>query len=193
MTSLYVDRRGVEMRLDGAAIAFYESGGRIGTVPSARLERVYLRGDVTLTSGLLGRLGQMGIGVIVLSGRRAEPSLFLPRPHNDASLRVAQTRLHLDAAASVEIARWLVRGKIRAQIALGEEWRETVKSNRAPLNHVREALCGMLPQVAAKGSVDALRGLEGAAAAQHFKALAAVLPDSLRFAGRNRRPPRDPG
>lgn len=36
-----------------------------------------------------------------------------------------------------------------------------------------------------------LRGLEGVAAAHYFAALAKVLPDSLGFRGRNRRPPRD--
>lgn len=192
MSSLYVDRRGVEMRLDADAIAFYENGARAGTVPAAPLERIYLRGDVTLTSGLLGRLGQMGIGVIVLSGRRAEPSLFLPRAHNDASLRVAQTRIHLDGPSALAVARWLIRGKIGAQIDLVDEWLEARRGDRAPLLHARAALQTMVGHVRDKPDVEALRGLEGAAAAQHFKALAAVMPASLGFAGRNRRPPRDP-
>lgn len=37
-----------------------------------------------------------------------------------------------------------------------------------------------------------MRGIEGAAARGHFAGLAAVLPPALGFAGRNRRPPRDP-
>jgi CRISPR-associated protein Cas1 len=192
MSSLYVDRRGVEMRLDSGAIAFYENGVRAGTVPAAPLERIYLRGDVAMSSGLLGRLGQMGIGVIILSGRRAEPSLFLPRPHNDASLRVAQTRLHLDAASALAVARWFIRGKIGAQAALVEEWLEMRRGDRAALLHARSALQNMAPQVSGKLDLDSLRGLEGAASAYHFKALAAVLPASLGFSGRNRRPPRDP-
>lgn len=192
MSSLYVDRRDVEMRLDADAIAFYENGARAGTVPAGPLERIYLRGDVTLTSGLLGRLGQMGIGVIILSGRRAEPTLFLPRAHNDASLRVAQTRRHLDPGDATDMARRLVRGKIEAQLDLVGEWLEARPSERIALAQAESALRSMLSQVAGKESKDALRGLEGAAAAQHFRAMAAVLPKSLGFSGRNRRPPRDP-
>ena len=38
----------------------------------------------------------------------------------------------------------------------------------------------------------ALRGVEGAASAAYFKGYSALFPASLAFAGRNRRPPRDP-
>ena len=52
MASLYIDRRGVELRLDGQAIAFYENNIRISTIPIAPLERVFLKGDVRMHSGL---------------------------------------------------------------------------------------------------------------------------------------------
>ena len=77
MTSLYVDRRGVELKADGEALVFYENGVRVGTVPLVPLSRVFLRGDVTLSSSLLGKLGARDIGVVVLSGRKAEPTLLL--------------------------------------------------------------------------------------------------------------------
>jgi CRISPR-associated protein Cas1 len=40
--------------------------------------------------------------------------------------------------------------------------------------------------------LNTVRGLEGAAAAAYFAALATVFPPALNFTGRNRRPPRDP-
>jgi CRISP-associated protein Cas1 len=89
MASLCVDRRVVTLSLDGDAIAFHEEGERIGTMPVAPLERIYPRGDVRLFSGLLGRLGSYGIGVVVLSGRKGQQTMLLPRPHNDARIRVA--------------------------------------------------------------------------------------------------------
>ena len=192
MTSLYVDRRGVEMRLDAGAIAFFENGERVGTVPSGPLERIYLRGDVRLSSGLLGRLGQLGIGVIILSGRQGQPSLFLPREHNDPAIRVAQARLHLDDQRSLDIARWLVRGKLKAQLALLDDWRSAKPTSSLVFRHVQDAVKVMLTHINAKPDITALRGLEDAAAAQHFKAMAEVVPESLNFSGRNRRPPRDP-
>ena len=58
MTSLFVDRRGVELKLDGEALVFAENGERVGTVPLMPLSRVYLRGDVKLTACLLGKAGR---------------------------------------------------------------------------------------------------------------------------------------
>jgi CRISPR-associated protein Cas1 len=217
MSSLYVDRRGVELRLDGGAIAFYENAERIGTVPLAPLERVFLRGDVLLHSNLLGKLGEKNIGLVTLSGRRGEPTLLLARPHNDAARRVAQYHLSRDPAFCLRIASGLVTAKMaaaekflrellqsaphKARITLESSCRrldalaENIKRQSSP--H-RGALPPESPRSApGKGgarpsALDALRGLEGKAAAIYFEALAAYLPASLKFTGRNRRPPRDP-
>jgi CRISPR-associated protein Cas1 len=192
MSSLYVDKRGVEMRLDSDAIAFFDEGGRIGTVPTGPLERIYLRGDVVLSSGLLGQLGKLGIGVIILSGRRAEPTLFLPRSHNDALIRVAQTKLHLDPISKLTLSQWLVRGKIKAQLKQTEDWLSFRISDKSALIQTKDMLTRLLLQIPHKPDCDSLRGLEGAGAAQYFKAYASILPESAGFRGRNRRPPKDP-
>lgn len=192
MPSLYVDRRGVALSLDADAIAFHEGGERIGTVPIAPLERVYLRGDVRLSSSLLGRLGMAGIGVVILSGRRAEPTLMLPRPHNDAQIRLAQFRAAGMPDTGLAIGRWLVEGKIRAQRALLRDIRAARPDLSAALFQPLAALERMADHAATKPDVAALRGLEGAAAAHYFAGYKAAFAPSLAFTARNRRPPRDP-
>jgi len=67
MSSLYVDRKNAELRADGNALVFFENGERVGTVPLNPLSRVFLRGDVKLSSSLLGKLGEHGVGVVVLN------------------------------------------------------------------------------------------------------------------------------
>jgi CRISPR-associated protein Cas1 len=131
MTSLYVDRRGVTLKADGEALVFYENGERIGTVPLAPLSRVFMRGDVTVSSALLGKLGERGIGVVVLSGRKAVPTMLLGRPHNDAARRVAQYRLSLDADFCLRFARAIVEAKLRAQAAFLAERRDSEAAARA--------------------------------------------------------------
>ena len=121
MTSLFIDRRGVELEFESEAIVFREGGERIGTVPIAPLTRVFLRGDVRLSAALLGKLGAAGVGVVVLSGRKGTPSLLLARPHNDAARRVEQIRRSLDANASLAIARDLVERKIDAGRRFSEQ------------------------------------------------------------------------
>lgn len=57
-----MDRRGVEIRLDGEALTFYEKDERIATVPIAPLERIYVCGDTLVRAGLLAKLGERGVG-----------------------------------------------------------------------------------------------------------------------------------
>ncbi|MDR1828343.1 MAG: CRISPR-associated endonuclease Cas1 [Methylobacteriaceae bacterium] len=192
MTSLYVDRRGVELRMDGGAIAFYENDERIGTVPVAPLERIFLRGDVLLHSGLLGRLGENGVGVVVLSGRKGIPTMLLAKPHNDAARRVAQYRLSQDGTFCLAIARSLVAGKMDGAERHLRDLSERKHAAKMTLQRNCETLKGLMSHIERQESLEALRGLEGRAAAVYFEGLAAFLPPHLGFVKRNRRPPRDP-
>lgn len=192
MSSLFVDRRGVELELESEAIVFRENGERIGTVPIAPLTRVFLRGDVTLPAALLGKLGERGVGVVVLSGRMGRPSLMLARPHNDATRRVEQVRISLDEEASLVIAQGLIERKLNGQITWFKELREIDMQARYQLSHALRNLEEHRTRIWSMTSAASLRGLEGAAAACYFSGLQAVVPESLGFGGRNRRPPRDP-
>ncbi|MDE2389234.1 MAG: CRISPR-associated endonuclease Cas1 [Betaproteobacteria bacterium] len=192
MTSLFVDRRGVELELESGAIVFRENGERIGTVPIAPLTRVFLRGDVSLPAALLGALGEHGVGVVILSGRIGRPSLLLARPHNDAARRVAQVRLSLDEFASLELAREFIRCKLSRQIEWFAELRDNDLQARYELSHAMRKLEEHCARIGDAGNAASLRGIEGSAAARYFAGLQAVVPGALHFQGRNRRPPRDP-
>jgi CRISPR-associated protein Cas1 len=192
MSTLYIDRKNVRLDLDSDALVFFENGERIGTIPLAPLQRIIVRGNVTVDTSLLGKLGAHGIGMIVLSGRRAEPSLFLPRPHNDAARRLAQYRAATDPGACLPIARSIVQGKLQAQHELLQARLDARPDARYELTRSTRGIAGMLAQIERQADLAALRGLEGAAANLYFAAFAALVPPSLGFHGRNRQPPRDP-
>ncbi|MBS7350530.1 MAG: CRISPR-associated endonuclease Cas1 [Comamonas sp.] len=192
MTSLYVDRRDVYLQHDAGAIAFFENGQRSATVPLAPLTRLILRGKVTLEAALLGHLGKRGVGVLFLSGRNGEPHLLLGPGHNDIHRRVTQTRLSLDAPFCLRYARYLVAEKLRRQITSLDELREHYSPQRQPLTQAMRQLQAQLERLPQADNLDSLRGMEGAAAAAYFAGLRAVVPASLHFEERNRRPPRDP-
>ena len=192
MTSLYVDRRDIHLEMDAGALVFRENGERMGTVPLAPISRVFLRGNVTLQASLLGKLGEQGVGVTVLSGRQGKPSLMLPRAHNDARRRVEQTRLSLDPAFCLRFSQHLIRTKLERQHEWFEQLREQRPQARYALTHAMRLLQSHLQKIDHTGSLDSLRGLEGASASASFAGLRSVVPASLGFNQRNRRPPRDP-
>lgn len=192
MTSLYVDRRGVVLKADGEALVFYENNERIGTVPLAPLSRVFLKGDVTLSSSLLGKLGERGIGVVVLSGRKSLPTLLLARPHNDAARRLAQYRCSLDADFCLRFSRAVLESKLRSQAAFLAARRDSEVHSRYLLSVALRRLEASIAAVDQQHSIAALRGLEGAGAAAYFEGFRDLFAERLRFVGRNRRPPQDP-
>jgi CRISPR-associated protein Cas1 len=192
MTSLYVDRRGIDLELDGGALVFRENGERVGTVPIAPLTRVFLRGDIRLSAALLGHLGEAGVGVVVLSGRLGRPSLLLARPHNDAARRIGQWEASREPAFCLKVAGGLVAAKLDRQGALLEEYRERRLDARYELTRALRGLDSAVSGLPERADLASLRGAEGAAARSYFQGLAAVAPAGLHFTGRNRRPPKDP-
>lgn len=192
MTSLYVDRRGVSLKADGEALVFYENGERVGTVPLAPLGRIFLRGDVTLSSALLGKLGERGIGVVVLSGRKATPSMLLARPHNDAARRIRQYELSLDKSFCLSFAKNLISNKLRTQMDWLNDVREREMQSRYVLTTAARRIEGALAGLAGTTDLAGVRGIEGAGAAAYFQGFTDMFADSLGFNSRNRRPPKDP-
>lgn len=192
MSSLYVDRRGVSITLDGGALVFRENGERVGTVPIAPLSRVFLRGDVQLSASVLGKLGEAGIGVVVLSGRQGRPALLLARPHNDAARRLGQWTASQNPAFCLQVAGQLVSRKLARQAELLEHYRQKRLDLRYELTRPLRTVQSILSTLEKHQDLTRLRGAEGAAAHAYFEGMAAMAPAGLHFHGRNRRPPRDP-
>jgi len=194
MSTLVLDKPELELRCDGAALALYEARERRGTVPLALLERVVLLGSqIRLDSGVLARLGEAGVALLVLGRRGGQRlSLALGPRHNDAALRLAQCLAAFDAETTLAYAGDLIRAKLRAQRRTLNRMLAVRADCRKPLTDALESLAAIETSLGSAHDIGAIRGCEGAAAATHFRALAAVFPPSLGFAGRNRRPPRDP-
>lgn len=195
MSTLILDRSNLAMRQEGAVLALYENGTRRGTVPMKLLERVVVQGSsFEFTSGAMLRLAEHGASVLFLSPRQSRQLAIVLGPgHNDAAVRLAQFRLVSDAEARQRWSQDLVRRKLRRQSALlrhlceaRRDCRKALTAGRRSIERIERSLTG------SDVTIEALRGSEGAAAAQYFKALASVFPPGLGFAGRNRRPPRDP-
>ena len=151
-----------------------------------------MRGDIKLNASVLGKLGDKGIGVVILSGKKAEPTLLLTKGHNFAQRRCAQYATVQDPAYRLTISKLIVQSKLEAQKALLEEVKARRHDARYELTTRLRTIAETLSKLDAATNVASLRGLEGAAAAAYFAGLQAVLPSRIGFVGRNRRPPLDP-
>lgn len=193
MGTLYIDRKGLHIRLDGSALAFYADGRREGVVPVNPLKRVIVVGTVTIETPVLHRLAEEKISVVFLSGKTLRfRSALRGGLHNNGLLRVRQYAKTLEGFAD-EVARDIVRRKVDAQRAFLMEARQERPELRLPLTTAANTLTGILGTLS-DHDVDAesLRGLEGGASAAYFAAFTRLFAPSLRFRKRSRRPPGDP-
>jgi CRISPR-associated protein Cas1 len=168
---------------------------RLGTVPLAAVDRLVLRGIATVSTRLLAELWARRVSLVVLGGRRSEIVAMMHGPtHPDADIRLCQYALHGDEQQRRRRARRLIAAKMKAQLKVLGELLASRPDARYPLITAIGAIEGLASQLIdeAEPPIDRIMGLEGASAAAYFSALAAVFPPSLGFAGRNRRPPRDP-
>ena len=196
MTTLYIDRKDVELRVNGGALEFHEPNGKRGSVPLAALERVVLRGRVHLTTSVLGAIAGAGVGVLVLSGRHNRHlASCVGRPHNDVVRRLGQFDTYRDPNARKEWSRTLILAKTQAQTRMLQRALERrPDKRRILLRAVRQlrATANRLSEGPTPTSIATLLGVEGAAAAAYFSGYCELFPPSVEFRGRNRRPPRDP-
>lgn len=193
MGTLYIDRKDVELKLDGDAIALYAKGRREGTTPIKPLKRVILCGGLSVDTRLLHRLSEEGISVLFLSGRRHHFKAILHgRLHKNGLLRLRQYEKATSPFA-LGFARELVARKLEGKGLFLSEAMEERPDLRIELKKAMDVIEGVLKRVrGSTPSIESLRGLEGGVANAYFSAYARLFPPSLGFRGRKRRPPGDP-
>ena len=192
MSTVYLDRRNLEIAVEGARLRVNPSAHGRDSIPLRMITRLVIVGTVRLDSASLAALAERGIAVVFLGGRGLRRVAQLTGTlGNDARRRLAQYRAAQNADQCLDYARWLVALKVKASRQETCRLLEHRHDARRALVRALEQLEGIETGLQ-QGDVSALRGKEGAAAGAWYRALAAVLPGSLGFKGRNRRPPRDP-
>ena len=160
MTTLYLDRKNLSLRADSSALVCYENDKRVATVPLKILQRVCIRGDLTLSAKVLGKLGETGIGVLILSGRQKRPALMLPNWKLDGQRRMAQYALSQDKSASLTSARNTVAAKLSAQLQHLQQMAFSDGLNADCLKEHSQALSNLIDTLANISDIPGLRGRE---------------------------------
>lgn len=189
MSVLYLTEQGSVVRKTGDRLIIEKGGRVLAEIQCLKLETILVYGNVQITTQALAELLDHGIELALLSRSGKLRGQLTPPKAKNVPLRLRQYDLSRQPDFCLTLAREIVRAKIENGVAALRRFR---------LNHSdfstaeADAMESALERVAAMGSLDELRGLEGHAAARYFAALGRMVPASLGFDGRNRRPPRDP-
>lgn len=197
LNTLFVTTQGAYLHKDGEALAIRVDNETRHKLPSHTLDGVVCFGQVSMSPALMGHLAENGVCVSFLS----ENGRFLARvsgpTHGNVLLRRRHYRLADDSAASADVARMILTGKLyNCRSSLRRSARDHPARPGSPmLTNAADRLGRILDDLPGRTGVDALRGAEGEAGAVYFEAFPNMMlrdEPQLRFSGRNRRPPLDP-
>ncbi|WP_170263638.1 CRISPR-associated endonuclease Cas1 [Blastochloris sulfoviridis] len=195
MTTVHIDQRGADVDIDGDRLVVRVDGERKGTLPLNLIERLVVSGMARVTTRLMVRLADKGIGLVLDRVGRTASATPLMATRADRALRLAQYDVLLNPVARLDFSRPLVREKIDGGLRLLADIETTAAGSSRDLAEARRRMAeaaALAADAAATPSLEVLRGREGAAARAFFAAFATVFAPALDFFGRNRRPPRDP-
>jgi CRISPR-associated protein Cas1 len=199
LNTLYVQTEGAWLRKDGTNLVVEIEGKEKGRVPAHLLGGVVCMGRVGVSPPLLGYCCESGVTVTYLS----EHGRFLARVEGPVSgnvlLRREQYRRSDDLQACAALVRHFLIGKTLNQRtvlrrALRDHGESMAEAGRTALALAEARLTDIARRSRKDQDTDALRGLEGEAAAAYFGTFDHLIRGddlALRFRGRSRRPPLD--
>ena len=185
---LYVTEQGARLGISQRRVEVKVNREVVRSDRLIDISQINLSGNVQISTQLLHAAFREDIPVCWFSYGGWFQGIAHGLPSKHVELRRRQVAVA--AQAGLPLARQMVVGKIRNSRTL------LMRNSREPV----DAAVGQLKELAAKAaevdSIESLLGVEGAAARSYFGSFASMLKDdrlgTFDFAGRNRRPPRDP-
>lgn len=188
---LYVTQPGATVGVRGGRFEVTCRGERLASVRQIDVSQVCVFGNVQVTTQALAECfaGDVNVSFFSYGGWLRGIADGMPSKHVDLRRRQVVAASH----GGLEVARWMIVGKIRNS-------RTLLRRNGRPAPaRVIDSLAQAAQSAATAESFASLLGVEGAAARLYFEAFPTMLRDDVSlpgapfsFAGRNRRPPRDP-
>ena len=196
LNTLFVMTPDAYVRLDNDTLKVEANGAKLLQVPLHHLGGVMLFGNAMISPQAMHRCAKEGRQISLMDyAGRFQARVVGPMCGN-VLLRQAQYEAHRDETRSLHIARSIVAGKIKnmAQV-IARAARETKSAEDAEALRVCHAsLSLLLLSLPNQTNTDAVRGVEGQAAALYFDVFGSMIAapaDEFSFRLRTRRPPRD--
>lgn len=196
LNTLFVMTPDAYVRLDHDALKVEADGVKLVQVPLHHLGSVMLFGNAMMSTQAMHRCASEGRAINLMDyGGRFKARVVGPMCGN-VLLRQAQYEAQRDESKTREIARSIVAGKIKNcyQSVIRAARDTKVEEDGACLRVCGRALGVLLEALPLQKSTEAVRGIEGQAAALYFEVFGAMLlvpADEFSFRLRTRRPPRD--
>ncbi|HET8546500.1 MAG TPA: CRISPR-associated endonuclease Cas1 [Bryobacteraceae bacterium] len=182
---LYLTQQGAVLRKSGDRFLVEKESRVLLDLPYHKLEAVLVFGNVQVTTQALGELMEKAIPVSFLTRQgRFRGSVNTPAGR-DIPLRMAQFKSCSDGGRCAALSSAVISAKIRNSI-------EALAAYEARSGVIDHALGERLEQARQAPALEALLGVEGAAAREYFTTLMGFNRSEFVWPGRLKYPARDP-
>jgi CRISPR-associated protein Cas1 len=191
---LYVTTPQTWLHQRDAAVEVVREGQEPVRIPRHHLHAIVCLGPVAVSPYLVAACAEEGIVISHLSDQGRFLAQVLGPQKGNVLLRRAQYRAADDPDRRLAIARVIVQAKLANTRTLLRRGGREVDAAADAFAAAAERVTMLLREAATSADLEALRGLEGAAATAYFGCFSHFLHGDPCFAwtGRNRRPPMDP-
>jgi CRISPR-associated protein Cas1 len=190
--SVYVSHPGARVhRLDGK-IAVSIDKAVVDRWAPEELERVLIFGNAQVTTQVIALLLRNRVSVSFFSSSGGLRGQLVSPESGNIFLRLAQHARFGDGTFRLGVARALVRVKLRDARSLVRRFARNHPEAADAMETAADAISRALLRADEVEALDALRGVEGAAAAAYFKAFAAMIRPPFEFERRSQHPAHNP-
>ena len=194
MSTLYLVQQGTTLRKDQGRFLIKPPQESEVEVPIREVERVLVFGNVQITTAVISSCLELQIPVVFLSQLGQYKGHLWSAERSSLVVETAQFQRQQDQPFKLAIAREMVRGKLwnSKQLLLRLNRKRQLPEVAAAIESLTQAMGAVgLPENT--GTLDQIRGYEGAGAARYFVALGKLIVDSgFELTERNYHPPKDP-
>lgn len=190
---LVLDRKNTHLEAASGRLTVRIGKQRPVSISLGPLERIIIATPVEMGSQLLNHLATHQVAVVFLANHYKHTACWIsPTSHGDHLRKLKQYQYCSQQEQQLVVAKILVRHKLLGQKRNLTRWLQSFTKGRYKILESINTLNNSLKSLDEASSNQSVMGLEGAAAQAYFQAMAAMLAESYKFNGRNRRPPKDP-
>ena len=196
LNTLYVTSEDAYLALEGETVEVLFADGTKKNIPLVTLEGIVCFSYKGASPALMGKCVENQIQLSFFSPRNRFLACASGSENGNVLLRRTQYRVADDPAASLDIARNFIFGKLyNTKFVLHRTVRDhALQVDADKIRHACDTLKTYMTDLSAADSADTLRGIEGNAAAEYFGVFDEMIlqnKEDFFFHGRNRRPPQD--
>lgn len=192
MPPIYLLEQGTKLHKESRRLVVKRDEEEIFSVPIIKVDRVYIFGNVGLTTPALTWLMEQNIDVVFCTQYGQYKGRVVGQSSGHSHLRRLQYRRVDNTIFAVNTARAIIKGKLHNSRVLLQRYQRRFE-NTALLPAI-DRLAELIDRADRSQTVNSLMGVEGMGAAVYFEVFPLLIkyPDKWQFTKRVRRPPTDP-